>query len=72
MRNLVAALISPSLEVGVRPSRVEPVTGIVVGLLGFFGGSLIVVTDSSNQGVALAGLGYRNTLLIRESLELRV
>jgi hypothetical protein len=70
--NVVAALVKPSLEVRVRPGRVEPVTGVVDGLLGLLGGGLVVVTDGGEKRVTLAGLGNRDAMLIGEGLELRV
>jgi hypothetical protein len=72
LRNVVATLVEPSLEVGVGPRRVEPVAGVVDGLLGLLGGGLVVVTDSGEERVTLAGLGYRDAVLVGEGLELRV
>jgi hypothetical protein len=70
--NVVAALVEPSLEVGVRPGREEPITGVVGGLLSLLGDRLVVVTDSSEKRVTLTGLGDRNAVLVGESLELRI
>jgi hypothetical protein len=70
--NVVAALIEPRLEVRVRPGSVEPVTGVVGSLLGLLGYGLVVVTDSCEERVTLAGLGDGNAVLVGESLELRI
>jgi hypothetical protein len=70
--NLVTALVEPGLEVRVGPRSVEPVTRVVVGLLGLLCGGLVVLTDSLQEGVTLAGLGDRNAVLVGEGLELRV
>lgn len=70
--NGVAALIEPSLEVRVRPRLVKPVTGVVGSLLGLLGGGLVVVADSGEERIALAGLGNGDALLVGESLKLGV
>jgi hypothetical protein len=70
--NVVAALVEPSLEVRVRPGSVEPVTGVVGGLLGLLGGGLVVVTDGGKKRVTLAGLGNRDAVLVGEGLKLRI
>jgi hypothetical protein len=70
--NVVATLIEPSLDVRVRPRRVEPVTGVGGGLAKLVGGGLVVLADGLEERVTLAGLGNGNAVLVGESLELRV
>lgn len=70
--NIVAALVEPGLEVRVRPGSVEPVAWVVCGLLGLVRGGLVVVTDSCEKRVTLAGLGDGNAMLVGEGLELGV
>jgi hypothetical protein len=72
LRDVVATLIEPCLDVRVRPGRVEPVTGVGSGLAELVGRGLVVLTDSLEKGVTLAGLGNRNAVLVGKSLELRV
>jgi hypothetical protein len=70
--NVVAALIEPRLEVRVGPGSVEPVAGVVGSLLGLLGYGLVVVTNGSEKGITLAGLGDGNAVLVGKGLELGV
>ena len=72
LRDVVATLIEPRLEVRVRPGSVEPVTGVVGSLLGLLGCGLVVVTDGCEKRVTLAGLGDGDAVLVGKSLELRI
>jgi hypothetical protein len=65
-------LVQPSLELGVGPSLVEPITGVGSGLRELVGGSLVVIADRCEKSVALAGLRNGDTMLVRERLKLRV
>lgn len=70
--NVVSTLIKPSLEIRVGPRSVEPVTGVVDSLLCRLGSGLVVLTNSLQERVALAGLRNWDTVLVGESLELGV
>jgi hypothetical protein len=72
LRRGVTTGIEPGLEVRVRPGGVEPVTGVGSSLADLVSGGLVVLADSLNERVTLAGLGNRNAVLVGESLELRV
>lgn len=70
--NIVATLIEPGLNVRIGPRRVEPVTGVGSSLAELSSSGLVVLTDSLEERVALAGLGNGNAVLVGEGLELRV
>jgi hypothetical protein len=70
--NGVAALIEPGLQVRVGPGFVEPVTGVVDSLGDLVGSGLVVLADRLEEGVALAGLGNGNAMLVGKGLQLRV
>ena len=70
--NLVATLIEPGLQVRVGPRFVEPVTGVVCVFRDLVRSGLVVLTDSLEKGVTLAGLGNGDAVLVGKGLELRL
>jgi hypothetical protein len=70
--NGVATLIEPSLDIRVGPRRVQPVTWVSGSLAKLGGGRLVVLADSLEEGVALAGLRYWDAVLVGEGFKLGV
>jgi hypothetical protein len=64
-------LITPGLQVRVRPLSVEPLAGVGSGLAGLVCGRLVVGADSGEERVASARLGVGNAVVVKERLELR-
>ena len=72
LRDVVATLIEPRLEVRVGPGSVKPVTGVVGGLRSLLGDRLVVLANGLQKRVALAGLRDGNAVLVSEGLQLRL
>ena len=72
MRNRIATLVKPSLDIRVRPGCIEPVTRIGSSLRDLVGSGLVVLTNCLEKGITLAGLGNRNAVLVGKRLELGV
>jgi hypothetical protein len=72
LRNRNAALVAPGLQVRVRPLRVEPVAWVGGGLAGLVRSGLVVGADGGEKRVASARARVGNTVVVAESLELRV
>lgn len=65
-------LVTPSLQIRVGPLSVEPLAGVGSGLTGLVRGGLVVRADSGEKRVASARLRVGDTVVVEESLELRV
>ena len=72
LRDVVATLIEPRLEVRVGPGSVKPVTGVVGSLRSLLSDGLVVLANGLQKGVALAGLRDGNAVLVSEGLQLRL
>jgi hypothetical protein len=58
------------LEITLAPGLVEPVSGVRISFTELVGNSLVVLTGRSQQGIAGTGRRVRNSMAIKEALEL--
>lgn len=72
LRDRNATLVEPSLEIGIGPGLVQPVSGVSDGLANLIGNGLVVGASSLEKRVAGAGSRVRNTVVIEEGLDLRL
>jgi len=72
LRYWYTALIEPSLQVGVRPRLVDPVTRVSGGLASLVSCLLVVGAGSREERVASARAWVGDVVVVEERLELRL
>jgi hypothetical protein len=70
--NRDATLVAPSLQVRVRPLRVDPLAGVGSGLASLVRRRLVVGANSGEERVPCARLRVGDAVVVEERLELRL
>ena len=71
LRNRVAVLITPLLQIASRPLGIDPVTRVLGSLTSLGGNSLIVATSSGEKSITVPRLRARDVVIVKKRLELR-
>jgi hypothetical protein len=72
LRDGDATLVGPSLQVGIGPALIEPISRVGSSLAELVGDVLVVLTSAREEGVAGVRLRIGNTIAVKEGLELGI